>query len=131
LFLLQIEKRLEEACSGKVFVNSRKCQGLLDEQEKLRVKSAQAKVLKDEIIRDLKKYEVAKALESKRYDDAAFLFCLLLDRMSKELIVTAKPKAMNMLLHLSTIPFTPLLFCHFIFNTVQHLLPFSSCCKQS
>jgi hypothetical protein len=27
-----IEKRLEEACSGKIFVNSRKCQALLDEQ---------------------------------------------------------------------------------------------------
>ena len=71
--LLQIEKRLVEACSGKVFVNSRKCQALLDEQEKLRIKSAQAKVLKDEIVIDIKKYKVAKQLASIRYAKLVFL----------------------------------------------------------
>ena len=55
--LKHVEKRLEDICSGQNFVNSRKCQALLDEQEKLRVKSAQAKVLRDEIVKDLEKYE--------------------------------------------------------------------------
>ncbi len=52
-----VEKRLEDICSGQHFVNSRKCQALLDEQEKLRVKSAQAKVLREEIVKELEKYE--------------------------------------------------------------------------
>ena len=56
--LKSIEKRLEELCSAKVFVNSRKCQSLLDEQEKLRIKEAEARVLKEEILGELKKLEV-------------------------------------------------------------------------
>ena len=56
--LKSIEKRLEELCSAKVFVNSRKCQSLLDEQEKLRIKEAETRVLKDEILGELKKLEV-------------------------------------------------------------------------
>ena len=56
--LKNIEKRLEELCSAKTFVNSRKCQTLLDEQEKLRVKAAEAKVLREEIVKDLEKYEL-------------------------------------------------------------------------
>ena len=56
--LKSIEKRLEELCSAKVFVNSRKCQSLLDEQEKLRIKEAETRVLKDEILGELTKLEV-------------------------------------------------------------------------
>lgn len=55
--LKSIEKRLQELCSAKVFVNSRKCQALLDEQEKLKIKHAEAKVLKEEILKELKKFE--------------------------------------------------------------------------
>jgi hypothetical protein len=64
--LKNIEKRLEEICSAKVFVNSRKCQGLLDEQEKARVKLAEAEVLKDEITKELEKFE-SVAAKDKRY----------------------------------------------------------------
>ena len=45
--LKSIEKRLQELCSAKVF----------DEQEKLKIKHAEAKVLKEEILKELKKFE--------------------------------------------------------------------------
>lgn len=63
--LKNVEKRLEELCSAKTFVNSRKCQTYLDEQEKLRVKHAQARVLRDEILKGIEKYELPQIVENR------------------------------------------------------------------